>query len=272
MKKREKILIVAASGTLVVFLLLTTLLPMIESVNAANTSKSELETQSTQLETGVKQLKTDLAFYQGKLAEPLQVNIQRYAPGEHSWATKQLLNQLLQGLEASGAELMSLLPFSAKAPSVTLEKPATPPAATNPDGTPVTPTATPPVAGGETPPAPGATAPPSSPPAPTAAAGVENEVLAGDASASNEQALPVAADGFTFTTRGSFAQVTAFLRSLQKNPEAVEIETITLKNESGPVREDGTSGGDASKVTSRISPEKPIVLQVRVRLFLMETT
>lgn len=243
MKKREKILVFGGSLVLAGYFIMTALIPLFAETNEANAKKQTLETQISATKGSITQLQTDIDFYKQKLAEPLEVNIQRYSYGKRGEAAKQLVSKLLDAMEATGAQLISLVPFSAQAPTVTVKEPTSEPGAE-----------------GKTP------GEPTEPAEPAAAApgNLENEVLEGDA---GNLGLPVAADGFTFQARGSFQEIQSFLAAVKNNPEAVEIESVTLKNEAGPIREEVDAG---TSVPTRVSLERPIRMEARVRLFLME--
>jgi hypothetical protein len=226
------------------------LAPMVEAVVKNNEAKTNLSTEVTGLHTSVNNINTELSFYENKLKTPPDVNIQRYQGEAKQAALKVLVDELVHKLTATGGDLISLAPYEVVQPNVTLEKPTVAPAAATDPNAAAT-----------------ATAPATTPP-PTAPATTPPTDPAALAAADTAPKSPVSAGGYEFQMRGSYAQVNQFIQSVRQNEHAVEIDTLQLVNEAGPIREDAPTEGTASK----LDPNRPIKLTAKLKLFLMPET
>jgi hypothetical protein len=78
--------------------------------------------------------------------------------------------------------------------------------------------------------------------------------------------LPLSTYGLSLQVRGSYSQIVSLLTGLASFATILEVESMNLANEAGPTRE----GASVKNEGSHLDPARPIVMSLKVRLFLME--
>lgn len=78
--------------------------------------------------------------------------------------------------------------------------------------------------------------------------------------------LPLNTYGLSLQVRGNYSQLVSLLEGLASFNTLLEVESMNLANEAGPTRE----GASVKNEGSHLDPARPIVMSLKVRLFLME--
>jgi hypothetical protein len=250
LSQREQILLGTLSLVVVGVLGgLFVVIPQVQAVQKAFDANKQTQQQVKDAVYAETRMQQNIEDYKVKLASLKHLNVRPYDPGRLEASVKGFMDEVVALAASKGTQIISLSPYAAT-PAVKGSSSSLEPAQNKP------------------------------------ASQLRKENEAAKKAATAEEAnkteedqrktaiekqvdanpLPLSTYGLSLQVRGNYGQIVSLLTGLASFSSLLEVESMNLANEAGPTRE----GANVKNEGSHLDPARPIVMSLKVRLFLME--